>query len=152
MTARTQQVSVTAAKLPEWITHPEITGWDIGLAIVVVLASWALSRMASTAAGRLAARLDSASDNQRALTARMAKYFVLVLGIGIAISILGAPIQPVLAAAIIVAVVIVLVLRGVADNFAAGVVLQSRKPIRVGDFVAALDYAGVVVEINGRSV
>jgi len=68
----------------------------------------------------------------------MAKYFVLVLGIGIAISILGAPIQPVLAAAIIVAVVIVLALRGVADNFAAGVVLQSRKPIRVGDFVASL--------------
>lgn len=51
-----------------------------------------------------------------------------------------------------IGVVLALALRGIAENFAAGIVLQTRRPIEVGDEVDSLDYVGDVVEMNGRAV
>lgn len=51
---------------------------------------------------------------------------------------------------IILGVVLALVLRGIADNFAAGVVIQSRHPVRLGDEIDALRYVGTVRALNGR--
>jgi small-conductance mechanosensitive channel len=86
----------------------------------------------------------------------MVGYAILLFGIGVALALLGANVQPLLAMVIIIAVVLVLVLRGVADNFAAGVLIQTRRPIEVGDEVAieALDTTleGTVRELNSRSV
>ena len=48
--------------------------------------------------------------------------------------------------------VLVLALRGIADNFAASVVLQARHPIALGDEIESGDFVGVVTELNGRSV
>ena len=45
-----------------------------------------------------------------------------------------------------------LALRGVAENFAAGVVIQTRRPIQLGDDIRAVGHGGVVRELNGRSV
>jgi small-conductance mechanosensitive channel len=70
----------------------------------------------------------------------------------VAIAFLGAPIQPVLALAIIVAVIAGLALRGISENFAAGLVLQTRRPFTVGDVVELAGFTGVVREINGRTV
>ena len=41
---------------------------------------------------------------------------------------------------------------GTAENFAAGIVLQTRGSIKVGDEIAALGFTGIVEELNGRSV
>jgi small conductance mechanosensitive channel len=54
--------------------------------------------------------------------------------------------------AVIVAAVIVLALRGVADNFGASIVLQTRKPVRHGDWVDVGGERGCVIEMNARSV
>jgi small-conductance mechanosensitive channel len=86
------------------------------------------------------------------LLARAVGYLVIFLGIGIALSLLGAPIQPLLAAAIVIGVVLALALRGIAENFASGILLQTRRPIHVGDEIEALGYSGNVVEMNGRAV
>ena len=64
----------------------------------------------------------------------------------------GAEIQPILTAGIIIGVVAVLALRGVAENFAAGIVLQTRRPIELGDDIDVLDHSGIVREINSRAV
>ena len=69
---------------------------------------------------------------------------------------LGANVQPLLAIVVILGIVAILVLRGVADNFAAGVLLQARQTVRIGDeiVVEALDsvIAGTVTELNARAV
>ena len=57
-----------------------------------------------------------------------------------------------LAAAIIVTAVGVLALRGIAANFGAGVVIQARGTVHIGDEIAVLDEQGTVRELNGRSV
>lgn len=102
--------------------------------------------------GKLLTRLQGLSDHLRDLAARAAGYVVLFVGFGIALSIIGVPIQPLLTAVIVIGVVLALALRGIAENFAAGIVLQTRRPIEVGDEVDSLDYVGDVVEMNGRAV
>ena len=59
--------------------------------------------------------------------------------------------RPLQTAAIVGGIVAVLALRGVADQFAAGVVLQSTHPYRVGDEIEVLGYIGVVTEIASYS-
>ena len=54
--------------------------------------------------------------------------------------------------AIVFGVILALALRGIADNFAAGIVLQTRRPIHIGDEVESLGYVGNVLEMDGRAV
>jgi small-conductance mechanosensitive channel len=130
----------------------QVSGWDLLLALLVLIVSWLLSRWAGRATRDLANRLDGLSDDMRALASKGVRYFVLLLGVGVALSILGAPIEPLLTAAVIVGIVAALALRGVAENFAAGVVIQTRRPIHVDDEIDSLGFVGVVKELNGRSV
>ncbi|SDR90903.1 mechanosensitive ion channel family protein [Microterricola viridarii] len=130
----------------------DISGWDLLFATLVVVAGWVVSIFVKRGVTALLTRTPGISPGATLLIARIAKYVVILLGIGIGLSFLGASVQPLLAIAIIVGVVIALALRGVADNFAAGVVLQSRHPIKPGDEIATDDYVGTVLELNGRTV
>jgi small-conductance mechanosensitive channel len=122
------------------------------LALVVLLLAWILSRAARKATERLLSRLEGITPEMRGLLSRTAGYLVIFLGVGIALSLLGAPIQPLLTAAIVIGVVLALAMRGIAENFAAGIVLQTRRPIHVGDEIESLGYSGNVLEMNSRAV
>jgi small-conductance mechanosensitive channel len=76
----------------------------------------------------------------------------VLLGVGVAFAFLGASVQPLLVIAIIVAAITFLALRGISDNFAAGMILQTRQPIKVGDEIEIQNNVGIVRELNGRSV
>lgn len=134
------------------ISGSTVSGWDVALAIAVVLAGWVASIYVRRAILALLGRWRGISEELRALIARLVKYAVILMAVGIALGFLGASVQPLLTAAIIVAVIVVLALRGIADNFAAGVVLQTRRPIKVGDEIEVGEYIGVVRELNGRAV
>jgi len=129
-----------------------VSGWDVALAVVSVLLGWVGSIFAKRGILLLLTRLRGISPDLAALVARLVKYAVLLVAVGIALGFLGASVQPLITAAIIVAVVVALALRGIADNFAAGVVLQTRRPIKVGDEIEVDGYVGAVRELNGRSV
>ncbi len=145
-------MSLVLAVDAETLTETNIDPWMAALALVVMLLAWILSRTARKAMARVLARLEGISPELRDLIARTVGYLVIFIGVGIALSLLGAPIQPLLAAAIIVGIVMALALRGIAENFAAGIVLQTRRPIHVGDEVQSLGYVGNVVEMNSRVV
>jgi small-conductance mechanosensitive channel len=136
----------------ETLTETTIDPWMAALALVVMLLAWILSRVARKATARVLSRLEGITPEMQGLISRVAGYIVIFLGVGIALSLLGAPIQPLLAAAIVVGVVLALALRGIAENFAAGIVLQTRRPIHVGDEIESLGYSGNVVEMNSRAV
>lgn len=84
------------------------------------------------------------------IASRVVRYMLILLGVGIGLGFLGVGVQPLVAIAIIIGVV--LVLRGVADNFAAGVILQTRQPVHAGDEIEVDGITATVVELNGRSV
>lgn len=133
-----------------------IDWWQLALALLVALASWIVSRYARRGVVALLRRAPGVSEPVGNVIGRSVGYAVLLLGFGMALAMLGANIQPLLAIVIILGIVLVLVLRGVADNFAAGVLLQARQTVRLGDevVVEALDgvIAGTVTELNARAV
>jgi small conductance mechanosensitive channel len=141
-------IAVDAGDLAETSIDP----WSAVFAVVVLIIGWILSRVTRKATARVLSRLEGISDELRGFIARIAGYVVIFLGVGIALSLLGAPIQPLLTVAIVIGVILALALRGVADNFASGIVLQTRRPIHVGDEVESLGYTGNVLEMDSRSV
>lgn len=140
------------ATLEDLLGDSSITGWDVLIAVLVIVVGWLLSIVTKKAVLALLRKAPGFSEAAATLIARIAKYSVVLLGVGVGLSFLGASVQPLLAIAIIVAVIAVLALRGIADNFAAGVVLQSRRPIGIGDEIEVDGYIGRVKELNGRTV
>lgn len=130
----------------------ELNGWSIAAIVITLLASWLLASLARKAVRAALQRVPNLSAGVRRLAERIVVYGIWLLGIGIALSFLGASVQPVLAIALIVGVVLVLVLRGIADNFAASVVLQTRHPVAIGDEIESSGFVGTVTELNGRAV
>lgn len=127
------------------------TGWDVLLAVLVLVASWITARYARRAVDRVLARV-KVPDDVRGLGGRFCSYVVIFLGVGIALGLLGVSIQPVLAVVILLSVLAALALRGVADNVAAGVVIQTRQPVHLGDSIESQDFIGTVRELTSRSV
>ena len=143
---------VGAGDVANFVSGSTVSTSDVVISIVVMVIAWLLSRLAGRGVVSVLSRVEGISIDLRELFARLTRYFVLLIGFGVSLTFLGAPIQPLLSAAIIVAVVAALALRGVAENFAAGVVIQTRRPMQLGDRIEALSYRGVVREMNGRSV
>lgn len=133
-----------------------ITTAQVVLAILSFVVGWVASHFARTGVLKLALRTPGITDSVAHLAARITQYMLLLVGIGIGLAFLGANIQPLLAMTAIATVVLVLVLRGVADNFAAGVLIQSRQSLRLGEEICVDGpdgpVRGVVVELTGRSV
>lgn len=134
----------------------DIDWWQLLLALLVALATWIVSRFARRGTTALLRRAPGISPAVGTAIAQFVGYAILLLGFGIALAMLGANVQPLLAIVVILGIVAILVLRGVADNFAAGVLLQARQTVRIGDeiVVEALDsvIAGTVTELNARAV
>ncbi|HWK92920.1 MAG TPA: mechanosensitive ion channel domain-containing protein [Luteimicrobium sp.] len=135
-----------------WIDFDSISGWTIVWLLVTAVATWLAARYGRKAVARLLARIDGLSTDYSVTAARLAGYLIALLGIGTGLTILGANVQPLLILVLIVGVAAFLALRGVADNFGASLILQTRKPAHIGDLVESLGYLGTVVELNGRSV
>lgn len=130
----------------------DISGWDLLWAVLASLAGWIASIFVFRGLRTLMRRTPNVTESMALLVARIGRYLVILLGIGVGLAFLGVGVQPLLAIVIILGIVAVLVLRGFADNFAAGVMLQTRHPIKLGDEVQSEGVVGTVVELNGRSV
>lgn len=128
------------------------SAWAIILAVLTIIVGWILGVLAARATRALLTRVSSITAAVANLTARIVKYAIILLAVGVALAFLGAPIQPILAGMLIVAIILALALRGIAENFAAGVVLQTRRPFRVGDEIETNDESGIVQDINARAV
>lgn len=126
--------------------------WSVGFALLSVAAGILLGVLAHRATLRVCARIPAVTPDIGSRIARIVRLTIILLGIGVGIAFLGAPIQPVLALAVIVAVVAGLALRGISENFAAGLVLQTRRPFAAGDIVDVGGYRGAVREVTSRTV
>ena len=131
--------------------------WQVLLAIVVIIAGWILSRFARSATVRLLKFAPSLADGVAAFVARFVGGAVILVAVGIALAVLGVTLQPLLALVVVLVVIAVLVLRGVADNFASGVVIQATRPIEIGDEVQVegvdgKPLTGIVRQLTSRTV
>ena len=130
----------------------DIDGWSVVWAGVVLVVTVLVAGYAARATVRVGGRLGGVQRDVVVQVSRMVRYAVYLLGVGVALSVLGAPIQPVLVALLVVVGTVVLIGRGVADNVGAGLVIQTRRTVRLADLIESDGYVGHVIEMNSRSV
>ncbi|GAA2033311.1 hypothetical protein GCM10009819_16740 [Agromyces tropicus] len=126
--------------------------WDVVFAVASVLAAWIASRFARRGVRALLARLTGVPPAMADGIVSASGAFVILLGVGVGLAFLGAPLQPLIALVLILGAIVVLVLRGIADNFSAGIVLQTRHPVQPGDHVTSSGYEGTIEALTSRAV
>ncbi|MFD7306728.1 mechanosensitive ion channel domain-containing protein [Promicromonospora sp. NPDC059942] len=145
-------MSAVGDAIAQFFSADDLDGWDVVLAVLTLLATWLATRYARRAALAATARIKGLHPQVRDAIVRAVHYLVLLAGIGVALGFLGAQTQPILTVVVVVGIVLVLTVRGLADNFGAGIVLQTRMPVVVGDEMAFGSWVGTVKELNNRTV
>ena len=152
MTSMAHPAQSDIGDISDFVTTTKVTITDVVLALVVLIAAWILARLARRGVRTVLGRVDGISEDLRQLTARVTFYFLLLIGVGVALTFVGAEIQPILTAA--------------HPHrrrrhprpprrrreLRSRVILQTRRPIQIGDDIDVLEHSGIVREINGRSV
>ncbi|QIK62053.1 mechanosensitive ion channel [Leucobacter viscericola] len=129
-----------------------ISGWDALFSVLIIVAGLVIAHFAKKGVQSLAPKLPGLHPELLSLLARVTKYLIILVAIGVVLALLGANVQPLLATVILVGVVGFLALRGVASNFGAAVIIQSRRSIHLGQEIEVLGNTGVVKHLNSRAV
>lgn len=132
----------------------QVTGWQVFWAIVVLVAAYPMGRIAGRLVRRSLQRLPGEPEIPVLLVqdaARVAKWLVWLVAIGIALAILGADIGWLSIAAIFTIGIGILALRPMIENTAAGLVLTTRPSWSIGDQIEFDGNRGSVVEIGSRT-
>ncbi|MFF2372182.1 mechanosensitive ion channel family protein [Agromyces sp. NPDC058110] len=139
------------------LSETTITWAQVLLAVIAILGGWVAAHFVGKGVAVVLGRVPNLPAGVLTFATRFVRTLLILLGIGVALAFLGADVQPLIAIVLVVGVIVVLVLRGVADNFAASVLIQTRRPVTAGEeiMVEGPDgepIVGTVVELNSRSV
>lgn len=127
--------------------------WLSGLAALAVLLAGVLAaRLARKYIQALGERTQLASPEVFLAASRLVFYTIVFYAIGAAMGLLGFDVVPLLSMLGIATIVVVLGLRPLFENFAAGLTLQTRRPFGIGDQVSLMEYRGTVADVNARAV
>lgn len=126
--------------------------WNLLLATVVVVASIFAARFARRAVRRSLRKYEGLDEYGGAALGRITGWVVVLLGVVLGLSVLGADMVPWALIFILVAVLVVLAARSLIENWAAGLLLQARGPYRPGDRIETMGYVGYVEATNIRSL
>ncbi|MGG7465915.1 hypothetical protein [Plantibacter sp. YIM 135347] len=147
--------------LPSIFPEGSITWANALISVLILIAAFIVAHFAKKGVNALRTRLPGLHPELISLTARIVKYAIILLAVGIVLALLGANIQPVLAAVIIVAAVGFMAVRGIATNFGAAVLLlpcrwagRARLLVHTRDDPAAfiaqdVEHAGVAAFVAG---
>ena len=124
--------------------------WVLGVAVFVA------SLIVAVVARRLVERVMSRSGSPSIthLAGSTAAFLIVVLGFFYALSSVDVSVGPLIGGLGIAdrRIAVAFALQEILGNFAAGVLLQLRRPIRIGDQIVSNEYEGLVRDVNFRSV
>ena len=86
------------------------------------------------------------------IIARLVAYVVFLVGLFYLLTDLGVRVGPLLGALGLGGLVLALALQRFVENFISGIILQTRRPFKVGDTVRLGDYLGNIVDVDSRTV
>lgn len=135
----------------EEVIADEVTANEAVRAAVIFVAAILLSVVLRRVLVRALDRQDADRHIGR-LTGRFLALLVVSVGVVYALAALGVRIGPLIGALGIGGVALAFAAQETLQNLIAGIMLQIRKPLRVGDQVKTGDYEGVVEDINLRTV
>ena len=117
--------------------------------VLVLLAAWALGRVASRLTRRALASRAGVSQLLRDFLVTMVRRLFLLLGLVVALTHFGFPIGPTLAGLGVAGFIVGFALQDTLSNFAAGMMILVYRPFDVGDVVEA---GGVLGKVHGMSL
>lgn len=126
--------------------------WSLLLAVAIIGISFLVARWVRRLLRRRLRQFEGVDEYAGAILGRFAGWGVVLIGIILALTVLGVDMT---AVALIIALIVVLVAlasRSLVENWSAGLLLQLRTPFHLGDRIETQDYVGYVEEINVRSV
>lgn len=128
-----------------------LTAADWITAAVILAAAIALSRLVKAFTARLVERGDGAGRAAR-LVGRSVGGLVVVIGFVYALQVLGVRLAPLLGALGIGGLALAFAAQSILENVFASMLLQSRRPFRLGDQIATNEIEGTVEDVNFRTV
>jgi small-conductance mechanosensitive channel len=145
------EASDAAQSLADSLNQGEITGWDLVAAVLVLVASLPLARLAAATVRRALQRAGIASADVAADLGRLAKWLVYLCSAAVAFSILGVNIGFLSVAFAFALVIGALMLKPMVENSASGILLLARPMFSVGDQIETTEFRGTIEEIGSRA-
>jgi small conductance mechanosensitive channel len=138
------------SRIDELIDTTAVTGWDAVIGLAILVLTFPLSSLVSWIVGKVI-RKSQMPDAVRLLIKRLSRTTVVIIGVAVAVSMLGVSVQWFTVVVIFVGLVAVLMLRPLVENFSAGLLLEVRGSFVVGDEIESNGHEGEVRAINGRT-
>lgn len=143
---------VIPSEVTDAVDTAGLTVWDFVWATVVVAGGFLVAAVARRVVRRALRPLDGIPESYRLLIAKAAGWFVIGLGIIWALVLLGVDLGPAVIGLLLLGAIAFFAGRGLLENFAAGLVLQSATMFEVGDQIETVAASGTVLEVSGRTV
>jgi small conductance mechanosensitive channel len=136
--------------IDEFIDTTSVSGWDVVIGVAILVLMFPLSSAVSWIVGRII-RKSQMPDAVRLLIKRLARSAVIIIGVAVAVSLMGVSVQWFTVVVVFIGLVAVLMLRPLVENFSAGLLLEVRGSFVVGDEIESNGHEGEVQVINGRT-
>lgn len=147
-----EMLSIVTEKLDAWLTALVAKLPNFALAVLVVVLSWIVAKVARSVARRGMARI---SDNRAVTNLFAALTYVGLLAVGLFVALgvlnLDKTVTSLLAGAGIVGLALAFAFQDAAENLISGITISVRKPFVVGDFIETNDFLGTVEDVTLRS-
>jgi small conductance mechanosensitive channel len=151
LTMQRMIAQVTPAQIDELIDTTGVTNWDYVWAAISIVVAAIIGRLVGIAIRRYGARVEL-PQNVIDLIGTVTRWFVIAIGIVVALTFMGLNAAPLWILVVLIAIVIVVSGRPLIEAFGAGLVLQARVPFKIGDLVLVGSELGIVKEVNSRVV
>jgi len=131
------------------LTYIGVTyGLRIAGAVLLLVVGWTAAAWSRRAVGGLVERSQRLDPTLKPLFGNLARYLVLALTLVAVLSQFGVQTASIIAVLGAAGLAIGFALQGTLQNVAAGVMLLSLRPFRIGDYIDAEGISGTVVEIG----
>jgi small-conductance mechanosensitive channel len=146
------QTTPTVDELEDFLGADEVTAWNVGSALLVVLVSILLAGLARRLIKWLLRKVPQLREGIPDLVGRATGWFIILGGSVVALTVLGIEMLPALMMFLVFGVVFFVVGKGLLSNFSAGLVIQGTPMFFVGDQVETSAGTGTITFITGRTV
>lgn len=117
---------------------------NLGLALGVLIGAWIVGAFVASLVGRALRRIEKDSELLCHFLVKTTRRAIVVIGLIVALNVMGVPMGPFLAAIGAAGLVVGLALQGTLSNFASGIMILIYRPYDIGDVVSVGGVTGKV--------
>tara|TARA_R110002096_G_scaffold433887_2_gene653742 strand:- start:50731 stop:51645 length:915 start_codon:yes stop_codon:yes gene_type:complete len=145
-------VDILLEKISNWATEAVAILPNLGIAVILFVAFWLLSKLAARS---LCRPLHSITDNQQVINLSQSIARIALVAIGLFTSLrilhLDGAVTSLLAGVGVLGLALGFAFQDIAANFVSGVLMAMRRPFKIGDIIETKDYLGKVSHVDLRA-